>query len=121
MPCATTAKKPSRRWFRGVNEAYTESTGVINPQTEPLVIAGGDLDVDKFIVSTMGIEQRSVQEAMKIKSLALAWTKAFIKGDSVTDNKTFDGLQARPHWQPAYLMLAALTVVMLCPSPSWTS
>lgn len=81
--------------FRGVNEAYAESTGVINPQTEPLVIAGGDLDVDKFIVSTMGIEQRSVQEAMKIKSLALAWTKAFIKGDSVTDNKTFDGLQAR--------------------------
>jgi hypothetical protein len=31
--------------FRGVNEAYTPSTGVLNPLTEALVIAGGDLDV----------------------------------------------------------------------------
>ena len=28
--------------FRGVNEAYTPSTGVLNPLTEALVIAGGD-------------------------------------------------------------------------------
>ena len=45
--------------FRGLNEGYTESTGVINPQVEQLVIAGGDLDVDKFIVRTMGADQRS--------------------------------------------------------------
>ena len=25
--------------FRGINEAYTESTGILNPITEPLVIA----------------------------------------------------------------------------------
>lgn len=81
--------------FRGVNEAYTESTGILNPITEPLVIAGGDLDVDKFIVTTMGEQQRSVQEAMKIKSLALAWTKQFIKGDSQADPRGFDGLQTR--------------------------
>lgn len=81
--------------FRGVNEAYTESTGVINPMTEPLVIAGGDLDVDTFILQTMGMQQRSVQEAMKVKSLALAWTKQFIKGDSATDPRGFDGLQVR--------------------------
>lgn len=81
--------------FRGVNEAYTESTGVINPQIEPLVIAGGDLDVDKFILETMGMDQRSTQEAMKVKALALAWTKAFIKGDSVSDPRSFDGLQTR--------------------------
>jgi len=81
--------------FRGVNGSYTESTGIINPQTENLVIAGGDLDVDKFIVDTMGAEQRSVQEAIKIKALALAWTKTFIKGDSTTNPKEFDGLQAR--------------------------
>lgn len=81
--------------FRGVNEAYTESTGVINPMTEPLVIAGGDLDVDTFILQTMGMEQRSVQEMMKVKALALAWTKQLIKGDSTTDPRGFDGLQAR--------------------------
>lgn len=81
--------------FRGVNEAYTESTGVLNPVTEPLVIAGGDLDVDKFIVKTMGADQRSVQEAMKVKALALRWTETFIKGDNATEPREFDGLQTR--------------------------
>ena len=81
--------------FRGVNEAYTESTGVINPVTEPLVIAGGDLDVDEFILRTMGQDQRSVQEAMKVKALALRWTRAFIKGDNTSEPREFDGLQVR--------------------------
>ena len=81
--------------FRGVNEAYTESTGVLNPETEPLVIAGGDLDVDKFIVTTMGENQRATQEAMKVKALSLAWAKQFIKGSATTDPRGFDGLQVR--------------------------
>lgn len=81
--------------FRGVNGSYTESTGILNPQTESLVIAGGDLDVDKFIVDTMGAGQRTTQEAMKIKALALAWTRTFIKGDSETNPREFDGLQKR--------------------------
>lgn len=81
--------------FRGVNESYTESTGIINPKTENLAIAGGDLDVDKFILDTMGMDQRSVQEAMKIKALALSWTKTFIKGDNETEPREFDGLQVR--------------------------
>lgn len=81
--------------FRGVNEAYTESTGVINPLTEPLVIAGGDLDVDVFILETMGQDQRAVQEAMKTKALALRWSQAIVKGDSATDPRVFDGLQLR--------------------------
>lgn len=81
--------------FRGVNEGYSESTGVINPVMEPLVIAGGDLDVDKFIVKTMGEDQRSTQEAMKIKALAHKWTNTFIKGDSTVNTKEFDGLQIR--------------------------
>jgi hypothetical protein len=82
--------------FRGVNEGYTESTGVINPKTETLTIAGGDLDVDKFIVDTMGGEsQRSVHEALKIKALALSITRTFIKGDNETNPKEFSGLQAR--------------------------
>jgi hypothetical protein len=81
--------------FRGVNEAYTESTGILNPITEPLVIAGGDLDVDKFIIDTMGEDQRSVQEAMKVKALSLKWTETFIKGDQATEPREFDGLQVR--------------------------
>jgi hypothetical protein len=81
--------------FRGVNESYTPSTGILNPMTETLVIAGGDLDVDTFIVKTQGIKQRAVQEAMKVRALALAWTKKFIKGDTASDPREFDGLQVR--------------------------
>lgn len=81
--------------FRGVNEAYSESTGVINPQVETLTIAGGDLDVDKFILDTMGMDQRAMQEAMKLKALAHAWSHKVIKGDSTTAPKEFDGLQRR--------------------------
>lgn len=81
--------------FRGVNESYTPSTGVLNPLTEALVIAGGDLDVDKFIVDTMGANQRSVHEAMKVRALSLAWTAKFIKGDTASDAREFDGLQTR--------------------------
>jgi hypothetical protein len=81
--------------FRGVNEAYTPSTGILNPLTEALVIAGGELDVDTFIVSTMGIEQRSVQEQMKVRSLGLAWTACFINGDSTANPREFDGIKKR--------------------------
>ncbi len=81
--------------FRGVNEAYTASTGILNPITEALVIAGGDLDVDKFILDTMGQNQRAVHEAMKVRALALAWTNKFINGSNLADPREFDGLQVR--------------------------
>lgn len=81
--------------FRGVNEGFPESTGVINPQTESLFIAGGDLDVDRFIVRTMGPGQREAQEVMKIKALSQAWTSCFLKGDTQIQPRQFDGLQSR--------------------------
>ena len=81
--------------FRGVNEAFAESTGVLNPITESLVIAGGDLDVDRFIIQTQGEGVRTTHEAMKIKALAASWTSKFIKGDSETNPREFDGLQKR--------------------------
>ena len=81
--------------FRGVNEGFTESTGVLNPRVETLTIAGGDLDVDKFIVDTMGADQRSTHEAMNVRALSLRWSKAFLKGDSSSNPREFDGLQNR--------------------------
>ncbi|MBD2021888.1 hypothetical protein H6F43_17035 [Leptolyngbya sp. FACHB-36] len=81
--------------FRGVNEAYDESTGIINPQVEVCKIAGGDLDVDRFIVDTQGPGSRSAHELMKVKSLAQGWTRTFLKGDSSTNPRVFDGLQVR--------------------------
>jgi len=83
--------------FRGVNEGYTESTGVINPQSEGLVILGGDSDVDRFLVQTRGNLQdiRAIQTEMKAKALALEFTRAFFKGDTGTNANTFDGLEKR--------------------------
>lgn len=81
--------------FRGVNEAYNESIGVINPQVEVLRIGGGDLDVDKAILKMHGDAVRSSHEALKIKAMSLYLTKKIIKGDSLSDPREFDGLQNR--------------------------
>lgn len=81
--------------FRGVNQAYSESTGIVIPQVEALRIAGGDLDVDRAIIKMHGPGVRSMHEAMKVKALSLYMGKKFIKGDSTTDGLEFDGLQNR--------------------------
>lgn len=81
--------------FRGFNEAYAESTGVINPQSDPLKIFGGDLDVDKALIAMYGPSRRTSEERMKVKALRLTWEQTFIKGDSATNPRQFDGLQKR--------------------------
>jgi hypothetical protein len=80
--------------FRGVNQAYSESTGVVVPQVEVLRIAGGDLDVDNAIISMHGESVRTTHEMMKVKALSLYLGKN-IKGDSLSDPLEFDGLQNR--------------------------
>jgi hypothetical protein len=81
--------------FRGVNESFTPSTGVINPIVEPLRIAGGEVDVDTFIIDTMGMEARSTHEAMKIKAITQDFQRVFFKGDNATNKAEPDGLQNR--------------------------
>lgn len=80
--------------FRGVNESYTESTGMVNPVTEALTICGGDSDYDTFIAATSA-ESRAIHDAMKAKALSLTWFKTFFDGDSASDPREFDGLNAR--------------------------
>ncbi len=83
--------------FRGVNEAFEESTGIVNQEFEGLNIMGGDSDVDRFIVQTRGNinNQRAIQDEMKTKAMALAWTGNFFNGDIGTTPKGFDGLKKR--------------------------
>jgi hypothetical protein len=81
--------------FRGVNESWTESTGVVVPQVEVLRIAGGELDVDTAIIEMHGEGVRTFHESQKVKALSLYLTKKLIKGDSTTDGREFDGLQNR--------------------------
>lgn len=81
--------------FRGINESYTESSGVINPAFDPLVIAGGDIDVDNHIIRNHGRAVRANHVAMKIKALAHTIAHKFIKGDQGSDPREFYGLQSR--------------------------
>lgn len=81
--------------FRGVNEGYTPSNGSFSPQTESLYIAGGDLDVDTFVIKTQGEGVRSKHEALKVKALAIGITDQILKGDSSANPRGFDGLQKR--------------------------
>lgn len=89
--------------FRGINEGYTASVGVINPMTESLKIAGGDLDVDKALIKMHGAGVRSTQEELKVKAFGQTITDAFINGDA-TDGVSFDGLRRRV---TGYQLLAA--------------
>lgn len=90
--------------FRGYNEGYTSSFGVINPQTETLRIAGGELDVDTALVKTHGEQVRTRQESMQVKALGLRIADAFINGDSTGNGVEIDGLRTRV---TGYQLLAA--------------
>ena len=81
--------------FRAVNQAFAEGAGTTSRIVESLAIAGGDLDVDKFIVDTMGPDQRASQEAMKVMALSLSMANEIIKGDVIATPQGFDGLQVR--------------------------
>lgn len=83
--------------FRGFNEGYTESTGIVNPITENLTIIGGDSDFDvaQIAMGTGDNDSRAVHDAMKAKALTLTWLKTFFDGDTATDPKAFDGINKR--------------------------
>jgi hypothetical protein len=83
--------------FRAVNQAYSESTGTVNPKSERLVILGGDADVDTFIVQTRGNlnDQRATQTGMKVKAASYKFQDSFVNGDSAVDVNSFDGLKKR--------------------------
>ena len=84
--------------FRTVNEAYVESTGVINQATEQLVILGGDADVDRFIERTMSSARGVLladQIRMKLESAQATYVDAMFNGDVNVNPKGFDGLKKR--------------------------
>lgn len=81
--------------FRGYNGAFTESYGVVNPQVEVLRIAGGDIDVDRQLVRTRGVQARSSEEAMKVKGMSLFLGDRMINGDSLANPLEFDGIRRR--------------------------
>lgn len=83
--------------FRDINQGYTASSGEIEQKTENLVILGGDVDVDRYIVQTMGNlnDQRAIQTSLKAKQIAKTFTKQFFKGDVAVNPLGLEGLDAR--------------------------
>ena len=80
---------------RGVNEAFTESTGRTEEIIQSLKIYGGDIGIDTFILETKGRDKAASQVAMKIKAISNKWTLDFFKGDASTNVRDIDGLQNR--------------------------
>ena len=81
--------------FRGYNETYDESYGVINPQYERLKFFGGDIDVDIQRIKNYGPQARAEQIQMKVRSLRLTFEEYVINGDEAADLRAFDGLRTR--------------------------
>ncbi len=90
---------PGVSW-RDVNEPYPESTGVIAPRTESLMILGGDVFVDNFIRRTQrksgdSFDVEAQQYDMKARSLAREVERAAFEGDPLVDPSEMMGLRAR--------------------------
>lgn len=83
--------------FRAINSGYTESGATVSRETEHLVILGGDVDVDLFIVKTRGNinDVRALQTELKAKAVAREFEKNFFKGDASQNTNSFDGLTKR--------------------------
>lgn len=83
--------------FRQVNEGYVASCGEIERKSESLVILGGDVDLDRFIVQTRSNvnDIRAVQTSMKAKATANTYAHTFFEGDEAKDPKQFNGLNKR--------------------------
>lgn len=83
--------------FRGVNGSYTPSNGVINPQFESLVIVGGEVKIDKYIVDVVSnmIDAKTQYYSMKARAFGLYYSEQFVEGDTVVNPYGFDGLRKR--------------------------
>src|ERR671914_1499930 len=81
--------------FRGLNESYTNDTGVVNPQVETLSIFGGEVRTDRQLVNKQGDAVRANAIAAKVKKAGLFFDRYVIKGDPTTDPLQFYGLNAR--------------------------
>lgn len=93
------ASIPSAAW-RGVGGSYTESTGRIDSFTERLMIIGGEVKMDNFIVATQGkgenaIDVKASHYALKAQAVANAWDQAFFEGDDLVDGNSMVGLRRR--------------------------
>lgn len=80
--------------FLSVNENVPESASTFTEHTTNLRILAGDVDIDKFLITTMGDsnDQVAIQLAQKAKGLGRQFRRTLFTGDAVANPKEFDGL-----------------------------
>lgn len=81
--------------FRGLNESYTNDTGIVNPSVETLSIFGGEVRTDRQLVNKQGDAVRANAIAAKVKKAGLFFDRYVIKGDPAMNLNQFYGLNAR--------------------------
>ena len=80
--------------FLSVNEDVPESTSSFTEHTSTLKILAGDVDIDKFLSTTMADsnDQVAIQLAQKAKGLGRQFRRTLFTGDTTVNPKEFDGL-----------------------------
>lgn len=80
--------------FLSVNEDVPESASTFTEHTANLKILAGDVDIDKFLKTTMADhhDQVAIQLAQKAKGLGRQFRRTLFQGDSVANPKEFSGL-----------------------------
>ena len=88
--------------FRNINEAFQESTGIVNRRVETLKPFGGDSDTDKVLVDAYGNESRLTNDKAHATAMAVKFAETALYGNSgdrtanaYDDVKGFDGIMAR--------------------------
>ena len=81
--------------FRGINETYTPSVGAVTPMVEQLFIFGGEVNCDRKLVQWHGPGYLDLYVQTQIQNLAHTFAQKFIKGDTSTEPREWDGLQIR--------------------------
>jgi hypothetical protein len=76
------------------NDAVNESAATFTEVVAKLRILAGDVDVDKFLQSTLGDtnDQMAIQIAKKAKAVAREFHKVLATGNATSNPKQFDGL-----------------------------
>jgi len=81
--------------FRGMNESYSSTAGVIAPAVERLAILGGKIKTDHVAIATKGDTARQMEIAGQMEAAGKFFDKQFFNGDTTVNVKGFDGLKAR--------------------------
>ena len=81
--------------FYDVGDTWAESTPTFEQKTANLKIMGGDADVDNFLKATRSNIQDLEAAVIELKTKALRrkFEEIFVYGDSVSNDKEFDGLR----------------------------